>query len=252
MSVTQVRCPACSAPVLATPDAPRTRCAYCGSPLVVAMTDGELSLRLTGQVAEAVAAAGVATRSELQRQQQRQEVAHLELRLQVVEGEIRSLERLPSSPVYKRQLAELRAQAADLRGQLARARGDLTPAAGAPTGRGSRNLIGLLFLPQGRVGRGAYWGVTAALLVAILLMAALNPATAGGAADVSPSPLALPVMCVFWVLVWSYIAVAIKRYHDRDKSGWWVLVCLIPVVGSLWQFVELALFPGTPGPNRYG
>ena len=249
MSVTQVRCPACSAPVLATPDAPRTRCAYCGSPLVVASTDGELSLRLTGQVTEAVAAAGVATRSELQRQQQRQEVAHLELRLQVAEGEMRSLERLPSSPVHKRQLAELRAQAADLRGQLARARGDQPPAAGTPTRRSGRDLVGLLFLPQGRAGRGAYWGVTAALLVAISLLAALNRSTAG---DAAAAPLALPLLCVFWALLWSYIAVAFKRYHDRDKSGWWVLICLIPVVGNLWQFVELALFPGTPGPNRYG
>ena len=48
------------------------------------------------------------------------------------------------------------------------------------------------------------------------------------------------------------ILVYIKRWHDRDKSGWWMLILLIPIVGAIWFLVELGFLPGTPGPNRFG
>ena len=47
------------------------------------------------------------------------------------------------------------------------------------------------------------------------------------------------------------ICVAIRRLHDRDMSGWWVLLNLIPLIGFLILFVIYAL-PGTSGPNRFG
>jgi len=46
--------------------------------------------------------------------------------------------------------------------------------------------------------------------------------------------------------------VTIKRFHDRDKSGFWYCVCFVPYVGVIWQVVECGFFPGTPGGNRYG
>ena len=42
-----------------------------------------------------------------------------------------------------------------------------------------------------------------------------------------------------------------RRLHDRDMSAWWLLLLLIPIVGSLILLV-IFLFPGTPGPNRFG
>jgi Protein of unknown function (DUF805) len=48
------------------------------------------------------------------------------------------------------------------------------------------------------------------------------------------------------------IMVYIKRFHDRDKSGWWVLIALIPIIGALCILIELGFLPGTPGPNRFG
>ena len=48
------------------------------------------------------------------------------------------------------------------------------------------------------------------------------------------------------------IIVYIKRFHDRDKSGWWVLIGLIPIIGSIWLLIELGFLKGTPGPNRFG
>jgi uncharacterized membrane protein YhaH (DUF805 family) len=48
------------------------------------------------------------------------------------------------------------------------------------------------------------------------------------------------------------ILIDIKRWHDRDKSGWWMLILLVPVVGAIWFLVELGFLKGTPGPNRFG
>lgn len=54
------------------------------------------------------------------------------------------------------------------------------------------------------------------------------------------------------VAVWMKLAVLVKRWHDRDKSGWWALITLIPVIGWLWQLIECGFLEGTPGANRYG
>ncbi len=43
-----------------------------------------------------------------------------------------------------------------------------------------------------------------------------------------------------------------KRYHDRNKSGWWVLIVFVPVIGGLWYLIECGFLRGTPGPNNYG
>jgi uncharacterized membrane protein YhaH (DUF805 family) len=45
-------------------------------------------------------------------------------------------------------------------------------------------------------------------------------------------------------------AVNIRRLHDIDKSGWWILLNVIPVIGSI-ILIYWACKPGT-GPNRYG
>ena len=47
------------------------------------------------------------------------------------------------------------------------------------------------------------------------------------------------------------IAVGIRRLHDTDKSGWWLLIGLIPLVGIIVLIVFFAT-DGQPGPNQYG
>jgi uncharacterized membrane protein YhaH (DUF805 family) len=54
------------------------------------------------------------------------------------------------------------------------------------------------------------------------------------------------------VLLWPIIAVMAKRWHDRDRSGWWVLVLLLPVVGWIWALVVNGCLRGTVGPNPHG
>jgi len=44
----------------------------------------------------------------------------------------------------------------------------------------------------------------------------------------------------------------VKRYHDRDKSGWWVLIIFLPVIGALWYLIECGFLRGTDGNNAYG
>ena len=46
------------------------------------------------------------------------------------------------------------------------------------------------------------------------------------------------------------IAVGVRRLHDLDKSGWWLLLAFIPVIGGL-VLLYFLVQPGTPGPNRF-
>ncbi len=54
------------------------------------------------------------------------------------------------------------------------------------------------------------------------------------------------------VIAWTHLAVFVKRWHDRDKSGWWVLINLIPIIGWFWTLIECGFLDGTVGPNKYG
>ena len=47
------------------------------------------------------------------------------------------------------------------------------------------------------------------------------------------------------------LAVTMRRLHDTDRSGWWVLISLIPIVGQIWLLV-LMILDSQPGTNRYG
>jgi uncharacterized membrane protein YhaH (DUF805 family) len=47
------------------------------------------------------------------------------------------------------------------------------------------------------------------------------------------------------------LAVAVRRLHDTDRTGWWILIGLIPLIGTIVLLV-FYLTPGTPGSNRYG
>jgi uncharacterized membrane protein YhaH (DUF805 family) len=47
------------------------------------------------------------------------------------------------------------------------------------------------------------------------------------------------------------LAVTVRRLHDIDRSGWWILIALVPLIGAIVLLV-FALLDGTPGDNRYG
>ncbi|MDV6167570.1 DUF805 domain-containing protein [Flavobacterium sp. DG1-102-2] len=47
------------------------------------------------------------------------------------------------------------------------------------------------------------------------------------------------------------LAVFVRRLHDVNKSGWFILLLLLPVIGWIWLLV-LLFTEGTVGPNQYG
>ena len=47
------------------------------------------------------------------------------------------------------------------------------------------------------------------------------------------------------------IAVTIRRLHDTDRSGWWIFIGLVPLIGAIVCLI-LMILDSTPGDNRYG
>jgi uncharacterized membrane protein YhaH (DUF805 family) len=112
-----------------------------------------------------------------------------------------------------------------------------------------------LFSFSGRLNRAPYWIlyiatwlVLGAIIFATGGAAAVHGGQAGGGSAIGG--LISLVVCIAWI--WIALALNIKRFHDRDKSGWWVLIGLIPVIGALWILIECGFLPGTPGDNRFG
>ena len=47
------------------------------------------------------------------------------------------------------------------------------------------------------------------------------------------------------------IAVSVRRLHDTDRSGWWILIGLIPILGGIVILIFM-LLDSQPGANQYG
>lgn len=115
------------------------------------------------------------------------------------------------------------------------------------------NLVQLLFSFQGRIRRSHWWlGQLGVAIVASIIVAIAAMAFGRGAYGAPAGFGAIIAFVVYLVHLWIWLALNLKRYHDRDKSGWWVLIILIPVVGWIWQLIELGFLDGTPGSNKYG
>jgi uncharacterized membrane protein YhaH (DUF805 family) len=69
--------------------------------------------------------------------------------------------------------------------------------------------------------------------------------------------MAMPLLFSFLIfatvglMVWTTLAMQVKRRHDRDKSWPWLFVGFIPIVGPLWVLIETCWLNGTPGYNRF-
>lgn len=116
----------------------------------------------------------------------------------------------------------------------------------------------LLFSFQGRINRAKFWLVHVVMWVVVLVVFG---ATLGSAA-VSSDPQAalqsvglvggLILLVVYILALWIGLAIAAKRWHDRNKSAWWILIVFVPVVGGLWYLIECGFLKGTTGPNKFG
>ncbi len=57
---------------------------------------------------------------------------------------------------------------------------------------------------------------------------------------------------VLLLFFWMLFAIAVKRYHDHDSSGWWSVLGLVPFFGQLGLLVSLGILKGKEGDNRFG
>jgi len=132
----------------------------------------------------------------------------------------------------------------------------------------------LLFGYDRRINRAKYWlawGLWLAASLAVIVTTFLLGILFGPWVSVI-------ILCLTLILgllgIMSWIAVGLKRLHDRDKSGWWLLLfylgpAVLDAMGqlaggggvifrlaasavSIWGLIELGCLPGTAGPNRYG
>lgn len=122
----------------------------------------------------------------------------------------------------------------------------------------------LLFSFTGRANRAKFWLVLIVTDIVGMILFGIIGAIGGGSMmpDASGNMsmgggtmgfvTAVLALIVLIAMVWIGLAVAVKRYHDRNKSGWWVLICLVPFIGGLWYLIECGFLKGTTGANTYG
>jgi uncharacterized membrane protein YhaH (DUF805 family) len=102
--------------------------------------------------------------------------------------------------------------------------------------------VASFFRASGRVSRGRFW-VQAAIVWALLYLVW----------GLMGSPDAAAVIwLVNGVALVALALLSIRRLHDRDYSGWWLLVAAIPVAGAIWLLWQLALRRGVAQGNRWG
>ena len=53
------------------------------------------------------------------------------------------------------------------------------------------------------------------------------------------------------LIIWPFLATSIKRLHDIGKSGWWVLINLIPIIGTIILSLLLSCIPGKKSTTHY-
>lgn len=132
---------------------------------------------------------------------------------------------------------------------------------------------------RGRASRTEYWLFVIGALAAFIVARLIDDATGYGSAISDSrgyvrSTVGPFVAIVTFGLLIPAFTVAVRRLHDTDRRGWWILAPLLPpvvilplmqlfewmgfvliglafAVGTLINLVFL-LLPGTPGPNRFG
>jgi uncharacterized membrane protein YhaH (DUF805 family) len=108
---------------------------------------------------------------------------------------------------------------------------------------------------SGRSRRKEYWMfvlLQMLVLVPVLLIAFAIGGPSEDPADPFGSIAVLAVLAVYFLAFFiPGLAVQVRRFHDQDKSGWFILLGFIPYVGSIILLVFMCL-EGTRGPNRFG
>lgn len=98
---------------------------------------------------------------------------------------------------------------------------------------------------SGRAQRSAFWYWVLFAFLAGLVTVAIDTAIFGAESF-------MPINSLFTLAtIIPNISVAARRLHDIDRTGWWQLLHLIPLIGTIVLIVWFAS-RGTSGPNRFG
>jgi len=106
----------------------------------------------------------------------------------------------------------------------------------------TRACIRLFFNPRGRLSRGRFWQAT--LLVWAMFWLTYMLLDGVSSFDLTRIPAV--------ILLYSLDCLCSKRYHDLDRSAWWLLLLLIPLIGLVIVLFELGFKRGSVGENGFG
>ncbi|MEE8339241.1 MAG: DUF805 domain-containing protein [Xanthomonadales bacterium] len=101
---------------------------------------------------------------------------------------------------------------------------------------------------NGRARRKEYWFFYLFYLIIFIVLAFLDGVT--GSFNESIGIGMLSGIFILAMII-PGLAVSVRRLHDTDRSGWWILISLIPLIGGIW-FLVLMVLDGTSGQNQYG
>lgn len=102
---------------------------------------------------------------------------------------------------------------------------------------------------NGRAGRAEYWYF---ILFNFLIMIGLNILSAMFGKIPGLGMILWATASLYGLaMIVPGLAVAVRRLHDTNKSGWWILICLIPLLGAIVLIVFMIL-DSQPDANQYG
>jgi len=105
---------------------------------------------------------------------------------------------------------------------------------------------------RGRARRSEYWYfVLFNVIFAFVAMGLDNALGTTFKIEDVPFPYGYIYLLYTLVVIIPGLAVAVRRLHDVGKSGWFLLIALIPLIGSIWLLV-LFFTDGQPGENKWG
>ncbi|KSB90735.1 hypothetical protein AS593_10305 [Caulobacter vibrioides] len=106
---------------------------------------------------------------------------------------------------------------------------------------------------SGRARRSEYWLFTLFTFVVSLAITILRLIVAGPQSleNNSFDVLSLVSLAFSLAVLVPSLAVSFRRLHDTERSAWWILIGLIPLIGAIVLLVFYCM-PGTTGPNKFG
>ena len=99
---------------------------------------------------------------------------------------------------------------------------------------------------HGRAARPEYWWFALFNALASILASIVDKNVIG---DVIGVPVVQAIVAL--ALVVPTVAVAVRRLHDTDRSGWWLLIAFVPLIGAILLLVWFCS-RGTTASNRFG